>query len=52
MLSESDVGWNASGDRSIMISRPRHKKGFNVLFCDGHTETVPKEGLDKLRWNP
>lgn len=52
LLFESDAGWNASGDQGAMIARPRHPGGFIILFADGHVETVPRERLPKLIWNP
>jgi len=32
-------------DSSNEIKTPRHGKGYNVLFCDGHVELVPRQIL-------
>jgi prepilin-type processing-associated H-X9-DG protein len=47
---EAERGQNVSGGPDRMISTPRHGEGFNIVFVDGHTETVPKGELGKLVW--
>ena len=38
MIFESDAGWNAAGDQSIMPDTPRrfHNEGDGYGFADGH----------------
>ena len=50
LLFEADRGQNVFGGRNRIISEPRHPGGFNFLFVDGHSETVPKQNLDRLVW--
>ncbi len=52
MIFESDAGWNASGGKELMITRPRHGKNYNVAFGDGHVEQIPESRLQQLRWDP
>ena len=52
MLFESDAGWNASGGKELMITKPRHGKTYNIAFGDGHVETVSQAKLQQLRWDP
>jgi prepilin-type processing-associated H-X9-DG protein len=52
LLFETDGGWNVSGGRERMISKPRHPRGYNILFADSHVETVPEGELGKLVWTP
>jgi prepilin-type processing-associated H-X9-DG protein len=47
---EAERGQNVSGGSTRIISTPRHGEGFNIVFVDGHTETVPKGELGKLVW--
>jgi hypothetical protein len=35
-LFESDHGWNAAGDQSLLCGKPRHLRGDNWGFADGH----------------
>jgi hypothetical protein len=51
-LFESDNGWNASGGREAMITRPRHLRGFTTGYADGHTQMVSPGSESFLRWNP
>jgi prepilin-type processing-associated H-X9-DG protein len=51
LLFETDVGWNQSGGREMLITTDRHRNGgCNVLFVDGSVELVRIEDINKLRW--
>jgi hypothetical protein len=52
MLFESDAGWNASGGKELMITKPRHGKVYVVCFADGSVQQVPASQLANLKWEP
>ena len=52
MFFESDGGWNASGGKGLMITKPRHGRGYIVGFADGHCEVVTESRISQLRWDP
>jgi len=43
-------GPNLSG--GVEIADPRHRGGVMVVFCDAHTERVPRNVLGRLVWRP
>jgi hypothetical protein len=44
-IFESDVGWNAAGDASILPAAPRHFEGDNYGCADGHATWVTRDEL-------
>jgi hypothetical protein len=44
-IFESDVGWNAAGDASILTAVPRHRDGDNYGCADGRALWVKREVL-------
>jgi hypothetical protein len=44
-IFESDVGWNAAGDASILPAAPRHLEGDIYGRADGHALSVKREEL-------
>jgi predicted nucleic acid-binding Zn ribbon protein len=50
LLFEIDGGWNVSGGRERMISKPRHPGGFMFLLVNGEVKAVPKKELGQLEW--
>jgi len=55
---ESDRGWNAAGGLELLVRVPRHYKGDNVGFVDGHAKwylrqaLISKENADYFVWEP
>jgi prepilin-type processing-associated H-X9-DG protein len=54
-IFESDRGWNAHGGPQLLPRNPRHVKGDNYGFADGHakwyarkSEAIP--GQSEPRW--
>jgi hypothetical protein len=41
-LFESDRGWDAAGDESLMCAKPRHLGGDNWGYADGHAQWWPR----------
>lgn len=52
MFFESDAGWNASGGRELMITKPRHAGRYIIGLADGSVEQVKEADLGNLRWEP
>ena len=52
MIFESDSGWNASGGRELMITKPRHGNTYNIGFADGSVQQVSEASLAQLHWEP
>ncbi len=50
LLFESKPGWNQSGGPELLTTENHRGDGCNILFCDGHTDFVPTEDVNKLRW--
>ena len=52
LLIDAPLGWNGTlaGPESLPASP--HHRGYNVLFNDGHVETVPRQRLNQLHWKP
>ena len=42
VIFESDHGWNASGDGSLLPDEPRHLDGDNIGFADGRAAWHPR----------
>ncbi len=40
---ESDAGWNAKGGRRFLAKQPRHLRGDNYGFADGHAKWFPRQ---------
>lgn len=51
MFFESDAGWNASGGRELMITKPRHGGRYVVGLADGSVQQVTQAGLAALHWD-
>lgn len=52
LLFECAPGSPLSGGRDLLPPEPRHPGGYVIGFLDGRTRQVPREGLDRLVWNP
>ncbi|MEY4386689.1 MAG: hypothetical protein RLY20_1972 [Verrucomicrobiota bacterium] len=52
MLFEADTGWNASGGKELMISKPRHNNRWVVCFADGSVQQMTAAQVAKLKWDP
>lgn len=52
LLFESVGGENDAGGPERLPVRPRHPDGYNIIFTDGHVETVPKWRIPFLVWKP
>jgi hypothetical protein len=52
MFFESDAGWNASGGRELMITKPRHGGRYVIGLADGSVQQVTQAQLQNLRWDP
>jgi len=50
LLFESDKGWNASGESSLLTPKPRHNGGQVVAFADGHAEWKSVADCKKLKF--
>jgi hypothetical protein len=52
-LFESDRGWNAAGDQSLLCPKPRHLRGDNWGFADGHAKWYARGGTPAgMVWEP
>ena len=54
-IFESNAGWNAHGGPELLVKEPRHLKGDNCGFADGHAAWVSRarmtEGVGtEYRW--
>jgi prepilin-type processing-associated H-X9-DG protein len=52
VLFESDRGWNAAGDRTLLPKEPRHYQSDNYGFADGHVRRLQRSRLSSVRWEP
>ena len=52
MIFESDAGWNASGGKELMITKPRHGNRYVVGMADGSVQQISEAQLSELRWDP
>jgi prepilin-type processing-associated H-X9-DG protein len=52
LIFESDLGWNGSGDIGRLPAQPRHNRGDNYGFGDGHAQWVARERAETLSWKP
>ena len=52
MFFESDSGWNASGGKELMITKPRHGTRYVVGLADGSVQQMTEAQVKNLRWNP
>jgi len=52
LFFECAPGAPPAGGPANLPPTPRHHPGYVIGFCDGHVETVPKEDLGRLIWNP
>ena len=50
---DGDGGYNSPPNENMLgrFCIARHGRGSNIVFADGHAETVPLENLWKLKWN-
>jgi len=49
---ESRFGSPLSGGRELLPAQPRSSRGYSVVFVDGHAETLSRDEIDNLVWNP
>jgi prepilin-type processing-associated H-X9-DG protein len=52
LFFECAPGAPPAGGPANLPPTPRHARRYVIGFCDGHVETVPKEDLGRLIWNP
>lgn len=52
LIFESDAGWNASGGKEMMISKPRHYGRYIIGFADGSVQQMTAAQVAQLRWDP
>jgi prepilin-type processing-associated H-X9-DG protein len=52
LFFECAPGAPPAGGPANLPPTPRHARRYVIGFCDGHVETIPKEDLDRLIWNP
>jgi prepilin-type processing-associated H-X9-DG protein len=52
LFFETDGGWNVSGGREMVLTRPRHPRTVAMGFVDGHVELVNVSRLENVRWKP
>ena len=52
MIFESDSGWNASGGKELMVTKPRHGNRFVVGLADGSVQQMTEAQVRQLRWDP
>ena len=52
LFFECAAGAPPAGGPTNLPPTPRHARRYVIGFCDGHVETIPKEDLDRLIWNP
>jgi hypothetical protein len=45
IIFESDHGWNAAGGPELLTPKPRHLRGDNIGFPDGHAKWFTRERL-------
>ena len=50
LVFESSPGWNQSGGPELLTTDNHRGDGCNVLFVDGHIESIKKQNLDELKW--
>lgn len=52
VLIEAPLGWNGLVSGPGAVPSSPHRRGYNVLFNDGHVEFVPSNRLSQLKWKP
>jgi hypothetical protein len=52
LFFECAPGAPPAGGPANLPPTPRHRRGYIIGLCDGHTELVPKEELGRLIWSP
>jgi type II secretory pathway pseudopilin PulG len=52
LIFESDAGWNSSGGKELMITRPRHANRYVIGLADGSVQQMTEAQVRQLRWNP
>jgi prepilin-type processing-associated H-X9-DG protein len=52
LFFECAPGAPPAGGPANLPPTPRHARRYVIGFCDGHVETVPKEDLGRLIWEP
>ncbi|HUU93662.1 MAG TPA: DUF4190 domain-containing protein [Phycisphaerae bacterium] len=52
LFFECAPGAPPSGGPGLLPTPPRHSRGHNIAFCDGHVEVVSPDDLDRLIWDP
>jgi len=50
LIFESDAGWNSTGGRESLLSRPPHGRNYTFGFADGSVRQVGRDELPQLRW--
>lgn len=52
LFFECAPGAPPAGGAANLPPEPRDQAGYVIGFCDGHVETVPKDNLGRLIWEP
>ena len=52
LLFECGFGSPPAGGRELLPETPRGRKGYVICFADGHVETVSREEVEDLIWEP
>jgi prepilin-type processing-associated H-X9-DG protein len=50
LLIDAPLGWNGTVSGPKSLPKSPHRRGYNVLFNDGHVELVTAERLQMLKW--
>ena len=52
LFFECAPGAPPAGGAANLPTEPRDRAGYVIGFCDGHVETVPKQQVGRLTWDP
>jgi prepilin-type processing-associated H-X9-DG protein len=52
LFFECAPGAPPAGGAANLPTEPRDRAGYVIGFCDGHVETVPKQQVGRLIWEP
>lgn len=52
LIFEARFASPPSGGPELLPEKPRARKGYVIVFLDGHAECVPPERIDDLIWSP
>ena len=52
LIFEARFASPPAGGPELLPEKPRARKGYVIVFLDGHAECVPPERIDDLIWSP